>query len=150
VRKLQRVGRIGICVQQKLISSYLIMSLHFAWDVDGAKCIVVTHVCVSVWMSAAACPHYCTDPDVTLGNGMGCPLVVHYWEDSQSVHGLHCYGNIMRNISEYYMLVLALCLVDIVFALYWSLMGIPPTFLRPEQHITACLASLCIYSLTVV
>jgi len=48
---------------------------------------------------------------VILGNGMGCPLVVHYWEDSQSVHGLRCYGNITRNISEYYMLVLALCLV---------------------------------------
>jgi len=81
---------------------------------------------------------------------MGCPLVVHYWEDSQSVHGLRCYGNITRNISEYYMFVLALCLVDIVFVLHLSLMGIPPTFLRPGQHITACLASLCVYSLTVV
>ena len=29
-------------------------------------------VCLSL-----AFPHYCTDPDVTLGNGMGCPLVVH-------------------------------------------------------------------------
>ena len=44
--------------------------------------------------------------------GMGCPLVVHYWADLQSVHGLHCYGNITRtrNASEY-MLVLALRLV---------------------------------------
>jgi len=24
------------------------------------------------------------------------PLVVHYWADLQSVHGLHCYGNIMH------------------------------------------------------
>jgi len=24
-------------------------------------------VCVSVCLSAAACPHYCTDPDVTWG-----------------------------------------------------------------------------------
>jgi len=64
--------------------------------------------------------HNCTDPDVTLRNGMGCRLVVHYWEDSQSVHGLRYYGNITqtRNVSEYYMLVLALCLVDIVFVLY--------------------------------
>jgi len=40
------------------------------------------------------------------------PLVVHYWADLQSVHGLRCYGNITRtqNVSEY-MLVLALCLV---------------------------------------
>ena len=43
---------------------------------------------------------------------MGCPLVVHYWADMQSVHGLRCYGNITqtRSVSEY-MLVLALCLV---------------------------------------
>jgi len=42
-------------------------SLHFAWVVDDAKCIVVTRVCVSVCLSAAVRPHYCTDPDVTLG-----------------------------------------------------------------------------------
>ena len=28
-------------------------------------CGVVTRVCVSVCLSAAACLHYCTDPDVT-------------------------------------------------------------------------------------
>ena len=63
------------------------------------------------------CPHYCTDPDVTWGSGRGCPLVVQYWADLQSVHGLRCYGNITRtrNVSEY-MLVLALCLV----LLLWS------------------------------
>jgi len=33
-------------------------------------------------------PHYCTDPDVTWGHGRGCPLVVHYWADLQSGHGL--------------------------------------------------------------
>ena len=45
------------------------------------------------------------------------PLVVHYWADLQSVHGLRCYGNITRtrNVSEY-MLVLALCLVIFVAA----------------------------------
>jgi len=86
--------------------------LHFAWVIDDAKCIVVTRVCVSVCLSTAACPHYCTDPDVTWGIDRGCPLVVHYWADLQSVHGLSCYGNMtqMRNVSEY-MLVLALCLV---------------------------------------
>ena len=47
----------------------------------------------SVCLSAASCPHYCTDPDVTWGSGRGYPLVVHYWTDLQSVHGLHCYGN---------------------------------------------------------
>jgi len=62
---------------------------------------VVTHVCVcvclSVCLSVAACLQYCTDPDVTWGSGRGCPLVVHYWADLQSVHGLHYYGN-TRNV----------------------------------------------------
>ena len=47
------------------------------WVVDDAKCIVVTRV--SVCLSAAVRPHYCTDPSVTWGHGRGCPLVVHYW-----------------------------------------------------------------------
>ena len=34
------------------------------------------------------------DVDVTWGNGRGCPLVVHYWVDMQSVHRLHCYDSI--------------------------------------------------------
>ena len=55
-------------------------------------------VCVSVCLSAAACLHYCTDLDVTWGSGRGCPLIVHYWADLQSVHGLRCYGNITRNL----------------------------------------------------
>jgi len=69
-------------------------------------------VCVSICLSATVRPHYCTDHDVTYGSGRGCPLVVHYWADLQSGHGLRCYGNITRtrNVSEY-MLVLALCLV---------------------------------------
>jgi len=69
-------------------------------------------LCLSACLSSAACLHYCTDPDVTWGNTRGCPLVVHYWADLQSGHGLRCYGNITRtrNVSEY-MLVLALCLV---------------------------------------
>ena len=73
-------------------------------------------VCLSVCLSAAACLHYCTaDPSITWGIGRGCPLVVHYWADLQSVHGMCCYGNItrMRNVSEY-MLVLAVCLVWIL------------------------------------
>jgi len=54
------------------------------------------HLCVC--LSAAACPHYCMDPDVTWGSGRGCPPVVHYWADLQSVHGLRCYGNITRTL----------------------------------------------------
>jgi len=39
--------------------------------------IVVTAVCVPVCLSLAAFSHYYMDPDVTWGNGRGCPLVVH-------------------------------------------------------------------------
>jgi len=35
--------------------------------------------CLSVCLSAATCPHYCTAPDVTWESGRGCPLVVQYW-----------------------------------------------------------------------
>jgi len=59
-------------------------------------------VCLSVCLSAAACLHYFTDPDVTWRNGTGCPVVVHYWSDLQSVHVMRCYDNIARtrNVSE--------------------------------------------------
>jgi len=59
-----------------------------------------TSVCLSVCLSAAACLHYCTDPDVTWRSGRECRLVVHYWADLQSVHvhGLHCYCNITRTV----------------------------------------------------
>jgi len=67
-------------------------------------------VCLCVCLSAAACLHYCTDPDVTWQSGRECPLVVHYWADLQSVHGSCCYRNITRTDSEC-MLVLGLCLV---------------------------------------
>ena len=65
-------------------------------------------VCVSVSLSTATFLHYCTDPDVTWGSGRGFPLVVHYWADLQSVHGLRCYGNITRtrNVSEYMLVLL--------------------------------------------
>jgi len=59
-------------------------------------------VCLSACLSVASCLHYCTDPDVTWGSSRGCPLVVHYWADLQSVHGLRCDGNVTRtrNVSE--------------------------------------------------
>jgi len=62
--------------------------------------------------------------DVTWGTGRGCPLVVHYWADLQSVHGLRCCGNITRtkNVSEY-TLVLALCLVRLVADLLYNKLG---------------------------
>jgi len=76
---------------------------------------MVTAVCVSVRLSLAAFPHYCTDADVTSRNGpngRGCPLVVHYWADLQSVHGFRCYDNIARTRNVSQCSVLALCLVS--------------------------------------
>jgi len=74
-------------------------------------CVYVC-VCLCACLCVAACLHYCTDPDVTCRSGRGCPLVVHYWADLQSVHWLCCCGNITRtrNVSDY-MLILTLCRV---------------------------------------
>jgi len=41
--------------------------LHFTRGVGEAKCILVTDVCVSVCLSLAAFPHYCTNTDVSWG-----------------------------------------------------------------------------------
>jgi len=48
------------------------------------------------------CGHMPTLLDLTWGNGRGCPSVVHYWADLQSMHMLHCCDNIARtqNVSE--------------------------------------------------
>jgi len=90
----------------------------FARVVDNAKRIVVTHVCVSVCLSSvclslAAFSHYFTDPDVTWGNGRGCPLVVYHCADLQSVHVFRCYKNmnVGPNAKCRRVLVLALWLV---------------------------------------
>ena len=55
------------------------------------------HGRLCVYLSLAACPHYCTDPEVTWGNGRGCPLVVRYWADLQLVNGFRCYDIIAPN-----------------------------------------------------
>jgi len=52
-------------------------------------------VCVSVRSRTPTLLH---GPGCNLGHGSGCPLVVHLWADLQSVHGLRCYGNIMRTL----------------------------------------------------
>jgi len=71
---------------------------------------------VSVCLSLAACPHYCTDPMKLGRNGMGCPLVVHYWVDLQSVHRFRCCecDNIVQNAKCQRLLVLDLCLVSVL------------------------------------
>jgi len=69
------------------------------------------HGRLCVCLSLAAFPHYCTDPDASWENGRGCPVVVHYWAELQSVHGFHCYDNIAPNAKCQWVFVLTLCLV---------------------------------------
>jgi len=52
----------------------------------------------SVCLSMATRLHYCMDPDETWESGWGCHLVVHCWAYLQSVHRLHCYGNVTRTL----------------------------------------------------
>jgi len=87
-------------------SSYYIL-LIFTFCVSRRRCkmycghprlCVCLSVCLYVCQSAAVRPHYCTDLDVTWRRGRGCPLVVHYWADLQSGHGLRCYGNITQTL----------------------------------------------------
>ena len=47
-------------------------------------------LCVCVCLSVCPRPYAHT---TAWGRGRGCPLVVHYWADLQSRHGLRCYGN---------------------------------------------------------
>ena len=96
-----------------LLKVSVLGSLFITLRVSRRRCeMYCGHARLCVCLSTAACLHYCMDPDVTWGSGRGCPLVVHYWADLQSVYGLRCYDNITWtwNVSED-MHVLALCLV---------------------------------------
>ena len=72
-------------VKQCLFADPKVLRVNVHVNIDSS-----TH---SVYMClfAAVRSDYCTDPDVTSGHGRGCPLVVLYWADLQSVHGLRCY-----------------------------------------------------------
>ena len=57
---------------------------------------MVTRVCVSVCLSAAACPHYCTDPDVTwgvVGDAPSCALLGGFAIGARDALLLQHYGN---------------------------------------------------------
>jgi len=77
------------------------------------------HARLSVCLSLAAFPHYCTDPDVTWRNGRRCPLVVRCWADLQSMHEFRCYDNrpnakyqrVLDSLCAYLLLLLLLVLL---------------------------------------
>ena len=83
------------------------MTRNVLWSRASVWVCLCLCVCLSVRSRITTLLH---GPGCNLGSGRGCPVVVHYWVDLQSVHGLRCYDNITRNVSEY-MPVLALCLV---------------------------------------
>jgi len=93
----------GIVTRMRNVSKYMLVLALCLVIVVVTFCmrrsldeIYIGHTHLSVCLSLAAFPHYCTDLYVTWGNGRGCPLVVHYWADLQSVHGFHCYDSIVR------------------------------------------------------
>jgi len=63
-------------------------------------------VCVSVARRILKLMH---GPGYKLGEWEGCPLVVQYWADLQSVHGFRCYDNVASNAKCERVLVLAQC-----------------------------------------
>jgi len=117
--KIPAINHLG-CITSSCLFAFRVSRI------DDAKCIVVTRVCLCV--CAFVClslrgrmPTLLHGSGCNLGSGRGCPLVVHYWADLQSVHGLRCYGNIMRTRNVRRVLVLALCLVCI----YWTTCSSP-------------------------
>jgi len=57
------------------------------------------HACLCVCLSVRGrMPTVLHGPDVTWGSGRGCPLVVHYCSNLQTVYRLRCYGNITRTL----------------------------------------------------
>ena len=51
-------------------------------------------MCLSVCMSVSRYIPILHGPECNLAEWQGCPLVVHYLDDLQSVHGFRCYDNI--------------------------------------------------------
>jgi len=62
--------------------------------IGHSRLCVCVSVCLSVPRRISTLLH---GPGCNLGHGRGCPLVVHYWADLQSVHGFRCYDNIHEN-----------------------------------------------------
>ena len=65
--------------------------------------MLVTRVFVSVYLPVTRhMPTLLHGPGCKLGEWYGCPLVVYYWADLQSVLGFRCYDNIARtrNVSD--------------------------------------------------
>jgi len=81
------------------------------------------HVCVCLSVPRHI-PTLLHGPGCNLGNGRGCPVVMHYWADLQLVHWFRCNDSIAPNAKCQRVLVLALCLVTGCGAVDAGLMGL--------------------------
>jgi len=90
-----------------VIITFCVMHLHSRGKMYSGH----GHLCLSV----CPLPHSHTTAQtrmyVTWGNGSGCPLVMHYWVNLQSVHWFHRYDNIAPNTKCQRVLILAVCLI---------------------------------------
>ena len=73
--------------------------------------ILFAAVCVSVYLSVPRRIPTTARTWMKLGEWQGCPLVVHYWADLQSVNGFRCCDNIALNAKCQRVLVLAVRLI---------------------------------------
>jgi len=96
--------------------------LYFAWVVDDAKCVLVTHICLSVCLSVP-----CRIP--TLLHRSGCNLAEWYGVPSSCAllgwsainAQVRCYDNIVPNMKCQQVLALAVWLVIIMnYQLCWQ------------------------------
>jgi len=73
--------KVHITCISKQILLYIVYFMYIRFCMSRRLCkMCIGHTCLSV--SDAACPHYRTSiPQINLGNGRQCPLVVHYWTD---------------------------------------------------------------------
>ena len=58
-------------------------------------------LCLSVCSVPRCIPTLLHGPGCHLGEWYGCPLVVHYWVGSQSVHGFRCHDNVHEKYIPY-------------------------------------------------
>jgi len=86
--------------------------------INDTKCILVTRVSLFVCLSVPRItPTLLHRPGCNLGNGRGCPLVVHYWVSANSAQVSLLWQH-SPNAKCQRVLVLTLCLVDLI----WSCM----------------------------
>jgi len=78
------------------IYSYRTVIITFRVSRRRREMYMIARLCVCL-LSLGTFPHYFTDTDVTWGNGRGCPLVVHYSVDLQSVQ-FRCYNITVPNV----------------------------------------------------